>query len=286
MIPSTGLVAGHMECASLKETLPVLTELLAFEKVSDEPGEVVLKHPNTDWLLVVHEAGPTAPEKEMHNHFGVRVAKNEEVEAAYEFLRNRAPQYGIHSFVEPSYAHASYSVYFIEPGTNMWEIECYEHAIRKQSEWSRLGGVRTPHWKQTLAPEKFPGRGYVPQGFTHGTLACRDVPTSERFYTRVLGLETHHPTPRVVYIKHANTRCYVVSQPKPQWKTHSPNFRFTLSVESADALLGAHRWLQESGSELGVTELGDVQNQNGTTFFLLRDPDRNCWEVAASQRGD
>jgi hypothetical protein len=60
MIKTTALAATHMECRNLQESLKVLTELLAFEKVSEKPGEVTLKHPNTHWKLVVHEAGPNA----------------------------------------------------------------------------------------------------------------------------------------------------------------------------------------------------------------------------------
>ena len=60
MIKPIALSATHMECQSLKETVPVLTDLLAFEKLAEGPGEVKLKHPNTDWLLYVHETGGEA----------------------------------------------------------------------------------------------------------------------------------------------------------------------------------------------------------------------------------
>jgi len=84
MIHTTGLAATHMECRNLQEALKVLTELLAFDKLSEKPGEATLKHPNTHWQLVVHEAGPDAPAKPMHNHWGVRVVSPEEVDRAYD----------------------------------------------------------------------------------------------------------------------------------------------------------------------------------------------------------
>ena len=74
MIKPIALSATHMECRSLEESVPVLTDLLAFEKLTEKPGEVKLKHPNTDWVLYVHETGGEAPVKQMHNHWGVRVA--------------------------------------------------------------------------------------------------------------------------------------------------------------------------------------------------------------------
>ncbi len=67
MLKTTSLVAGHYECRSLDETLPVFTDLLAMEVVKRKPGEATLKHPNTDWRLILHEGGPNAPEKAFDN---------------------------------------------------------------------------------------------------------------------------------------------------------------------------------------------------------------------------
>lgn len=57
MLRPTALANAHIECRYLKETVPVLTYLLAFEKIAERPGEATLKHPNTAWLLIVHEGG-------------------------------------------------------------------------------------------------------------------------------------------------------------------------------------------------------------------------------------
>ena len=73
MLKTTGLVAGHYECRSLDDTLPVFTDLLAMEVVERKAGEATLKHPNTDWRLIMHEGGPNAPEKTFDNHYGFRV---------------------------------------------------------------------------------------------------------------------------------------------------------------------------------------------------------------------
>ena len=74
ILRTTGLVAGHYECRSLSATLPVFTDLLAMEIVEQKAGEATLKHPNTDWRLIVHEGGPDASEKGFDNHYGFRVA--------------------------------------------------------------------------------------------------------------------------------------------------------------------------------------------------------------------
>src|SRR2546430_9323831 len=40
-------------------------------------------------------------------------------------------------------------------------------------------GIAAPHWQRELAESDFPGRGYVPQALTHGTLECHDKDASE-----------------------------------------------------------------------------------------------------------
>ena len=81
--------------ASLDETLPVFTDLLAMEVVERRKGEAVLAHPNTGWRLVVHEGGPDAPDKPHNNHYGLRVAHAGEIDAAFEYLDSHKEKYGL-----------------------------------------------------------------------------------------------------------------------------------------------------------------------------------------------
>jgi catechol 2,3-dioxygenase-like lactoylglutathione lyase family enzyme len=282
MIRPIALGPAHMECRSLAETVPVLTDLLAFEKISERAGEATLKHPNTEWVLIVHEGGGAAAVKQMHNHFGVRVATTGEVDAAFEYLKAHQQKYGIGQIGKPLYNHGSYSLYFLEPGTNGWEIECYEAVLKKEREWGRLGGVRAPHWKTVFPSDRFPGRGYVPQGFTHGTLAVGDARASGRFYSEVLGLETHYPSDHVVYVKQSDTKPYIVSAERKEWKSFSPGFRFSIVLQSSKDVAEAHHELGRRQQEVGVTELSPIQENDSGCSFLLRDPNRNCWEILAA----
>jgi catechol 2,3-dioxygenase-like lactoylglutathione lyase family enzyme len=258
----------------------VLTDIVAFEKLAEKRGEAKLKHPNTDWVLYVHETGE-APVKQMHNHWGVRVATTGEVDAAYEYLTAHKESYGIKQIGKPLYNHGSYSLYFLEPGTNGWEIECYESALRKESMALKAGGVYAPHWTTPYPAERFPGRGYVPQAFTHGTLACADMEASRKFYKDTLGLEAHQANPNVFYIKHPNTKCYVVCAKRQDFKRFSPNFRFTITVASQSEVAQAHDCLKASQTELGVSDLGELQTTGSVSSFLVSDPDSNWWEVTS-----
>jgi catechol 2,3-dioxygenase-like lactoylglutathione lyase family enzyme len=281
MIKPITLSASHMECRNLRESMAVLIDLLAFEKISGKPGSATIKHPNSPWLLVLHEAGLEAPAKPMHNHWGVRVMTTEEVDRAYEYLTAHKAEYKLGAIGKPTWSHGSYSCYFVEPGTNGWEIECYEDFSRKEAAAQKFGGVKKPHWEEIYPEERFPGRGYVPQAFTHGTLVSRDMEVSKHFYTTVLNLEVHRFSSHVIYVKHPSAKTYIVCALRENPKVFSPNFRNTLTVESKAAALDAYRELADSAKTLGISELSPLDEANGSVSFWFRDPGTNCWEIAS-----
>jgi predicted lactoylglutathione lyase len=231
---------------------------------------------------MLHEAGPEAPPKPMHNHWGVRVQTTEEVDRAYEYLTAHKERYKLGAIGKPTWSHGSYSCYFVEPGTNGWEIECYEDFARKEAAAQKFGGVKKPHWEEVYPEERFPGRGYVPQAFTHGTLVSLDMEVSKNFYTEVLNLDVHRFSTHVIYIKHPSTKTFIVCALRENPKVFSPNFRNTLTVESKAAVEDAYRELSERAKELGVAELYSLQEGNGSISFCFRDPGTNCWEIASS----
>jgi catechol 2,3-dioxygenase-like lactoylglutathione lyase family enzyme len=281
MIKPVALSRTHMECRNLQDSMAVMIDLLAFEKIAEKSGEATLKHPNSAWVLVLHEAGPDAPAKPMHNHWGVRVTTTDEVDQAYQYLTAHKERYKLGAIGKPTWSHGSYSCYFVEPGTNGWEIECYEDFARKEVTAQKFGGVKKPHWEEVYPEERFPGRGYVPQAFTHGTLVAHDLNVSRDFYTNVLGLEVHRFSTIVIYLKHPSTRTFVVCAERKNIKVFSPNFRNTLTVESKDAVKHAYREFSERGKDFGVTELFTLQEDNGSASFCFRDPGTNCWEIAS-----
>jgi len=264
MLKPVGLTHGHYECRSLEQTLPVFTDLLAMEVVERRKGEAVLAHPNTGWRLVVHEGGPDAPDKPHNNHYGLRVAHAGEIDAAFEYLDSHKEKYGLR-VARPRAQHFARSIYFREPGGNTLEIEYYDPKAAAEGR-----AIARPHWQRELTQDDFPGRGYVPQALTHGTLECSDKAASAAFYRDVLGLEIAGGGRISTYIKHAATPWYLVVLPIPKRKkTLRPVNRFTLKVSDVQS---AHRELEGKVAELRPIE-GDS--------FLFADLDRNWWEVTA-----
>ena len=279
MVKPTGLIRGHYECRSFDQTIPILSDLLALEVVGENNNEKTLKHPNTDWRLVIHANGPDAPIKPMRNHYGVRVTNNAEVDRATEYLERKKEEFGI-KIIKPRGNHNAYSVHFYEPGGNYWEIESYEHAVE-----TGMGKTTNPHWNHPLSTEKFSGKGYVPQALTHGTLENEDLEASERFYREVLGLEVVKLWPSSCYIKHPATPWYVVCiQALKQNRQHLSRYqRFTLAVDSVNAVHDAYRSFETNRQAWKIKDLEKVEASGEDASFLFSDLNGNWWEITSAQ---
>jgi catechol 2,3-dioxygenase-like lactoylglutathione lyase family enzyme len=279
VIQPTGLVHGHSECRFLDETIPVLTHVLALELIDRRDGQATLKHPNTGWKLIVHEGGPEVKDKPERNHYGVRVSNNQEVDNAYQYLLANKEKLGLKKVVKRKERDGSYSMFFVEPGGNYWEIESYENRHK-----AGLPEAIAFPWKTRLTEAEFPGRGYIPQAMTHGTMECVNLEASIKYYQEALGLEviTHVPTIKPHDVKHPATPWYVVSLEVPikNKKYLTPLQRYTISVASAPALADAHKELHDRREEFGVTTMEAIREISGGQSFLLSDLDRNWWEIA------
>lgn len=274
MLSPAGLTHGHYECRVLDETLPVLTDLLAMTVVQRKDREAVLEHPNTRWRLVVHEGGAGAADKPRNNHYGFRVARAEEIPAAWSYIESRKDQYRLKRVTKPHSTHFATSIYLNEPGGNTLEIEYYDPQAAAEGRT-----IAAPHWDRPLPEERFPGRGYVPQALTHGTLECDDKDASSRFYREVLGLQIVGGGRISAYVKHPATPWYIVVLPAKRRTYLTRASRFTLTLESPSAVKKAHG---ELSGQAGVTELDAVQEQDGRVSFAFSDLDRNWWEITAA----
>ncbi len=276
MLKTLGLIAGHYECRSLEATLPVFTDLLAMQVIERKDSEATVKHPNTDWKLIIHEGGPNAPEKGFDNHYGFRVANHKEVNAAWEFINAQKDKYGISQITRPQSAHFAYSIYFREPGGNYLEIEYYNPGGAQHGRSHTAG-----HWQSALNPDQFPGRGYVPQAFTHGTLQCDNIERSRRFYVDLLGLEIAAGFNTAQYIKYPATPWYIVVLQRSPRRYLAPVNRFTLQCASSVEVEQAHREFATHENNLGITKLGELGATDGKTNFIFCDLDKNWWELTS-----
>ena len=279
VVEPTGLIYGHSERRYLDESVPVLTAVLALELIERHDHQAILKHPNTGWKLILHEGGADVKDKPERNHYGVRVSNNREVDNAYEYLLRNKEKLGLKKVVKRKERDGSYSMFFVEPGGNYWEIESYENRHK-----AGLPQHIAYPWKNKLTAERLPGCGYIPQAMTHGTMECTNLAASVKFYKEGLGLDviTHVPTVRPHDVKHPAFPWYVVSLEVPAKNKHylTPLQRYTVGVQSRAALATAHQGMNERSEEFGTTSIEPMREIPGGQSFLLRDLDRNWWEIA------
>ena len=285
VVKATGLVHCHTEVRFLNDTIPVLTQVLALEVIDRGDRQAVLKHPNTGWKLIVHEGGAQVKDKPERNHYGVRVSNNQEIDHAYRYLYDNKEKLGLTKVVKRKERAGSYSMFFVEPGGNYWEIESYENRHK-----AGLPAHIAYPWRNKLTEEKLPGCGYIPQAMTHGTMECTSLAASVKFYKEGLGLDviTHVPTIKPHDVKHPSTPWYVVSLEVPVKNKHflTPLQRYTVAVESPVALDAAYREFKERGDEFALTELEEIKDTPVGASFLICDLDRNWWEIAYLEERD
>ena len=278
ILKPTGLVHGHTEVRFLNDTIPVLTRVLGLDLLERHDREAVLKHPNTGWKLIVHEGGAAVKNKPERNHYGVRVANNEQVDHAYRYLLANKETLGLTKVVKRKERAGSYSMFFVEPGGNYWEIESYENRHKAGLPYE----VAYP-WKTVRTEERLPGCGYVTQALTHGTMECTDLQASKKFYQEGLGLDvvTHVPTIEPHDVKHPTTPWYVVSLEVPPKNKHylTPLQRYTVAVATPAALAEAHREFTDRKDEFGLTSIEAIHESRAGRSFQICDLDRNWWEV-------
>ncbi len=282
MLKGPKLIEGHYECRSFDETVPVFTDILGMEVIRRRSDtEWVMKHPNTGWSMVLHAAGPNAKDKPLMNHYGWRVSSREEVDRAQEYLKKVKDEYHLPRVGRPSLLHIAYSFYFGEPGGNSLELEYYEPDAVKAS------AVYGPHWERPYVADRFAGKGYICQGLSHGTLECDEgeKESYRRFIGEWLGLELVPLPPQlpVLYLKDVFNPWYVVVVPQKIRRYLNENSRFTLELDSPDAVREAHQEFARVGGDARITYLGELKEENDRAYFFLSDPAKNWWEVSAAK---
>jgi len=276
LLQPEGLIHGHYECKSLDRSLPIFTDLLACDVSGREGASAFVQHPNTAWTIIVHEAGPDAPEKPHGNHYGFRVANHKEIEAAYAYISGRQQEYRLREVREPAGGHFAYSIYLDEPGGNTLELEYYNVKAANHGRQVAAG-----HWDTPLPESRFPGRGYIPQALSHGTAQTDDKVLSNAFYTEILGLSIVGGGNVSTYIGYPGTPWYLVVLPTPERNYLRPVNRYTLKLESANAVRAAHDGLAKL--DAGVTKLGNLAESGGDAHFIFSDLDYNWWELTSTE---
>jgi len=135
-----------------------------------------------------------------------------------------------------------------------------------------------------LAPQGSTVSVVKPMLLSHGTLMCKDLAKSRRFYEEFLGLEVvRHARPAMML--RLKTGMYVVAVcigekvPNQHVLTH-----WGLNVASREEVDRAHADAVRLKDTYGIQKVNKVLERHGAYGFYFQDLDNNWWEIQHEPR--
>ncbi len=120
-----------------------------------------------------------------------------------------------------------------------------------------------------------------PRFISHGTLGCRDLARTRRFYGEFLGLEVVQTSPISLMVRLGGDHVYAVVQVKQ--KSEMPRFYHNgLDVETPEKVDEAYRTVLANQETWGLHMATRPVEQHGTYSFMFWDLDDNCWEILSN----
>lgn len=127
---------------------------------------------------------------------------------------------------------------------------------------------------------------FATQAFTHGTLECRELEASKRFYKEFLGLHCVRMSPRVNYLWLGGEWLIACIQAGELKEPQGPENRFALRVSSIDEVRQAREAVLAQSEKWGLGQCGSLNGDDNTLSFTFEDLDGNWWEIyCRSDRG-
>ena len=115
---------------------------------------------------------------------------------------------------------------------------------------------------------------------SHGTIECRELDPSRRFYRDFLGLETVKRGDMAIWFR-CGGGWMVASVCTGEKQVALPiESRWCLDMTTADEVDAAHEAATRLADSYGITEVRPVEVAGDRRSFCLRDLDDNWWEVA------
>ena len=119
---------------------------------------------------------------------------------------------------------------------------------------------------------------------SHGTLECREIEWSRKFYEEFLGLEVVQTSTISLLIRLGGDHVVAVVKSK---KVHEMNLlnHNGLDVRTKEEVDAAHRIVTEQADKWKLTKITKPVLQHGTYSFFFWDGDGNCWEILTNPEG-
>ncbi len=134
--------------------------------------------------------------------------------------------------------------------------------------------------RSTKAPLLKTGR------LNHGTLHCKDITVTRRFYEEVLGLDVIQTSPISLMVRKGTDHVYaVVEMPLAGDKEMNMLNHNGFEVDTPADVDAAHQELLKVKDQWGLKKVMPPRTLHGDHCFYFMDMDGNWWEVVAVRKG-
>jgi len=118
-----------------------------------------------------------------------------------------------------------------------------------------------------------------PFTLSHGTLECRSLKESRRFYEEFLGLECVRHAPQAMHARCGLKFSIVCVEAGDQAHGATILNHWGLEVDSREAVSEAHKNAVAMKDKYKIGKITDPSNRHGVYSFYLQDLDGNYWEI-------
>ncbi|WP_321794851.1 VOC family protein [Caballeronia sp. J97] len=115
---------GTLECADMAATRRFYEDFLGLECVQHGTTSMAFRC-GLKFHVVCIQAGDKSRPCHLHNHWGLDVTSEAEVNDAYRAALDQKDKYGIKEMMSPEHRHGVYSFYLEDRDSNWWEIQYY-----------------------------------------------------------------------------------------------------------------------------------------------------------------
>lgn len=123
------------------------------------------------------------------------------------------------------------------------------------------------------------GPGEWTLALSHGTIECKDIDASRRFYRDFLGLETVRRGDMAIWFR-CGGGWMVASVGTGEKQESLPiDSRWCLDMASAEEVTKAHTSARRLKDDFQIQEILPIQEVHGRRMFCLKDLDGNWWEI-------
>ena len=124
--------------------------------------------------------------------------------------------------------------------------------------------------------------------FSHGTLECRDLVQSRRFYEEFLGLETVRHVEIPAILTRLPNSCTVVCVQVGDDRVREQRYfnHWGIDVDTRAEVDAAHEKAVELTDVYGLQKIQEPQMNHGNYSFYFMDRDGNWWEIQSVDEGN